>query len=813
MNNNNTLYNPNNFGGKTPLQKAKEDHPDWYIKSRGYEKQMTKVYRYDGAEANQKVFNAGTPYESKAPLPEIEPPMVDIAIPQGLQGKYEDRIIEIPNTNGRKESRKEQRERNIKNLLASTVPLERFGHANMFLDKVQEDDQIELMLRPNINFIESFADMYIGVQDEINQAILRGDNVVHIYDDDKERRDIALEEGLKRLNLLKVADRDRNILQNSATVNYILGDIMTNRVNAQGANAYTVLLNAGLMTQAEAETIQAMNNDGVKLPYLSAVSLTFIDLMNEIIYGLSYKWQKANEALAKFDNMEYLAAKTMRATYNARDKVEAENFLEQVWRESKLIPDNYDYSKMKMSTQRYKDIAGNMEDVNWGGPTPQSLNSPLHPNQKLDPGVTMFTLEDRKAMSGMNAQERANFMGAKMRAQNEGRPFNYDPNAITNSMITGPNPSTNMDVTHPNRVEPVAPTNNGPINTSGLLRGSSINNKNIGGNTRLNNIRPNAATGRVPLRRTTTQNVQNNAQYIGTNTMVQRGVSPQPMNGAVQGQGTPLFNNNAQAQLVQQNRVVSNYNQQPQVTQQQYVAPQPVQQQQVSQPVVRGTDGNLYVQNPDGSYRLYQQPQVQQQVVQQVPANTAPVNNNDTMAAYYNNWNTLAQTQNVANVNGYDPSKNPFLRDQNDQNNNGLNNNVAGTPNYNNQVQNAGLLNTGELHLGSTNNQAASQQTQVQPQAQRVITINGAGDIGALNSIYTQPAPQQVVQTQYTNQQQYVAPQPVQTQVQQVQVPQPTQGQDGNWYMQDQNGDWVLVAYGNNNQATGTGVATSYNQY
>ena len=812
--NNNTLYNQNNFGGKTPLQKAKEEHPDWYIKSRGDEKQMTKVYRYDGAEANQKVFNAGTPYESKAPLPEIEPPMVDIAIPQGLQGKYEDKIIEIPNTNGRKESRKEQRERNIKNLLSSTVPLERFGHANMFLDKVQEDDQIELMLRPNINFIESFADMYIGVQDEINQAILRGDNVVHIYDDDKERRDIALEEGLKRLNLLKVADRERNILQNSATVNYILGDVMTNRVNAQGANAYTVLLNAGLLTQAEAETLQAMNNDGVKLPYLSAVSLTFIDLMNEIIYGLSYKWQKANEALAKYDGMEYLAAKTMRATYNARDKVEAENFLEQVWKESGLIPADYDYSKMKMSTQRYKDIAGNMEDVNWGGPTPQSLNSPLVPNQNLSSGVTTFTLDERKAMSGMSAQERANFMGAKMRAENEGRIFNYDPNAITNSMITGPNPSTNMDVTHPNTVQPVAPNNNGPVNTSGLLRGTSINNKNIGGNTRMNNVRPNAAIGRVPLRRTANQNMQNNGQYIGTNPMAQRGNSPQPMNGAVQGQGTPLFNNNAQPQMqqqvVQQNEVMGNYNQQPQVTQQQYVAPQPVQQVQL----VRGTDGNLYVQNPDGSYRLYQQPQAQCQVVQQVPANTAPVNNNDTMAAYYNNWNTLAQTQNVANVNGYDPSKNPFLRDQNDQTNNGLNNTVANVPQYNNQVQNAGLLNTGELHLGSTNNQAVNQQqTQVQPQAQRVITINGAGDIGALNSIYTQPAPQQVVQQAQYNQQQYVAPQPVQPQMQQQAVPQTVQGQDGNWYTKDQNGNWVLVAYGNNTQATGMGVATSYNQF
>lgn len=801
MSNNNNLYNQNNFGGKTPLQKAKEENPEWYIKSRGDEKQMSKVYRYDGAEANQKVFNAGTPYESKSPLPAIEPPMVDIVIPEGLQGKYEDKIIEIPNTNGRKESRKEQRERNIKNLLASTVPLERFGHANMFLDKVQEDDQIELMLRPNINFIESFADMYIGVQDEINQAILRGDNKVFIYDDDKERRDIALEEGLKRLNLLKVADRDRNILQNSATVNYILGDIMTNRVNAQGANAYTVLLNAGLMTQAEAETLQAMNNDGVKLPYLSAVSLTFIDLMNEIIYGLSYKWQKANEVLAKYDTdaMKYLAAKTMRATYNARDKVEAENFLEQVWRESGLIPDDYDYTQMKMSTQRYKDIAGNMEDVNWGGPTPKSLNSPLVPNQNLGSTVTAFNIEERKAMRGMSDSERANFMGAKMRAQNEGRPFNYDPNAITNSMITGPNPSTNMDVTHPTKVQNVAP-NNGPVNTSGLLRGTSINNKNIGGQSNtMTNIRPNAISGRVPLRRTTTQTVQNNAQYIGTNPMAQGGISPQPMNRGVQ---TATYNNNVQYQNVQG----GGFNPQQQVVQrQQYVAQQPIQQQnvQVQPQLVRGQDGNLYVQNQDGSYSLYQQPQMQQQVVQQVPANTASANNN-TMEAYYNNWNTLAQTQNVANVNGYDPSKNPFLRNQTDQNN------QAGTSVNNNQVQNTGLLNTGELHLGSTNNQVTQSQAQPQQQ-QRVITINGAGDIGALNSIYTQPAlQQQFVQQPQVQQQQYVAPQPV---AQQQVQPQTVQGQDGNWYTKDQYGNWVLVAYGNNNQATGTGVATSYNQY
>ena len=878
VNNLQNMVNNNNQGGNNMNTNANNlrsndprvQHPEWFLKSAGPEKKMTPVWRYDGAEDNKKF--ATDPYLKNAPLPPLkEVPMVNISIPLGLQGRYDEKSLYVDGGNGKRESRLDQRERLIKQLMDNTVPLERFGHTNMFLDKVQEDDQIELMLRPNINFVESFADMFIGVQNEIDQSIIRNESKVNVHPDDMERRDIALAEGLKRLNLLKVADRERHILQNSATVNYIMGDIFTKRQNANGENAYSVLINAGLMTQEEAQTLQDMNNDGVPLPYLSAVNLIFIDLLNELLYGMGYKWTKAKEEADRYQGLEYLAAKTFQATWRAKDKVEAESLLEDVWKNSGLLPEKLDYSAMKVSTNRYNNIVSNQEMYNWQGPTQNSLHSTMTQNSVNNgPAPIQFTLDERKAMNGMSDQERANFMAAKVQAMNEGRPFVYDKNAITNSIITGPNASTNVNMDYPTQYgnpnnNNMNANNNARSNTSGLLRsrnnnntgGSMNNNMNIGGFTPNGNQRLNSGTGRVPLKRGAMNN--NGMMNNGNNMQYQNAgmnINNQYANTQYQNNNNGFVNNTNQ-QFSNMNQMNNNmqgmnnaYNYQPMnnmqnAGQQQYVQTQPA-QQVVRQNLVRGNDGNLYVQNIDGTYSLYQQ--VQQQPVQQQPVQNQMVMNNNqnisqgqnnSMTGYYDTWNNIAQTNNAQNVSqGYDPSNNPFLRNQ--QPLQRVQQNAVNNNNMNMQYSNI-MNNTGELHVPQpqqvVQQRPVQQNAQIQNGSQRTIVIGGTGDLGAFNAnsgIYQQvqqPVQQQPMQNQMVmnnnqngNLQSGVSMQPVTNgnfyQPQQVVQQRPIQQQASNvnafGFMGQQNGMGNMNNMNQNNnlsnnnglQNPGTGLAS-----
>ena len=437
---NSNQNNNNNQGGKNMNPNdLRVQHPEWFQRSMG-EKNIANVYRFDGADRN--------PVPGR-PLPPVTPPMVDIILPATLSGPYNDPSENSsPNGEGKK-SRKDINNSNILKLLKTTVPLERFGHANIFLDDVEQDEAIEYMLRPNINFIENFADLFIAVEDEINQALLDGLDEPDITDEMQERRDVAIIEALKRLNLLKVADKQDEFLRNSATANYILGDIFANRRTADGVSAQDLLYQHGLITQNEALELQRIMQKKIPLPYLSAVSLTVLDLMNEIIYGLGYKIRNYERQASRFEHLDYTVAKTMSALANAPDKVAAESMMLDIWKKANVLPSTTRWDALGRLAATAKDFM-DPNKTRWMAPTEKSFNMVLNTDNNStsdlhSPSIS-FNIQDRLAMKNMTDEERHNYMALKIKTQQEGRKFTYNPDEITNSMITGPNASTNMNL-------------------------------------------------------------------------------------------------------------------------------------------------------------------------------------------------------------------------------------------------------------------------------------------------------------------------------------------------------------------------------
>ena len=163
---------------------------------------------------------------------------------------------------------------------------------------------------------------------------------------EEELRDLAALKGFEIYESLDYSIRKNNVAFDTAKAMYILGDVLFNRTDANGAKGIDILNNSGLLSAQDYTFLKNVGIGQSPLYARGATLLGYIDILHTLLNIMAREYEKNKQDDNRFNDIPRIARETIMEVEKSDDIVTCQTRMRNIWKNSGLLPKGFDVDKI-----------------------------------------------------------------------------------------------------------------------------------------------------------------------------------------------------------------------------------------------------------------------------------------------------------------------------------------------------------------------------------------------------------------------------------------------------------------------------------